>query len=50
MSDPKSVRAPESESGAVKTLPDLPDDALIIVPVRNVVLHAYANPHRAILR
>jgi ATP-dependent Lon protease len=38
MSDPKSVRARESEPGAVQTLPDLPEDALIIVPVRSFVL------------
>jgi ATP-dependent Lon protease len=38
MSDPKSVRAPETESRATQTLPDLPDDALIIVPVRSFVL------------
>jgi ATP-dependent Lon protease len=36
MSDPKSMRAPES--GTTQTLPDLPDDALIIVPVRSFVL------------
>jgi ATP-dependent Lon protease len=38
MSDSQSARASESESGTVKPLPDLPDDALIIVPVRSFVL------------
>jgi ATP-dependent Lon protease len=38
MSDPQSVRAREAETTAAPGLPDLPDDALIIVPVRSFVL------------
>ncbi|MGE0117967.1 MAG: endopeptidase La [Dongiaceae bacterium] len=34
----KLVRAPESESGSEQRLPELPEDALIIVPVRGFVL------------
>jgi ATP-dependent Lon protease len=38
MSDPESLRARESESGSAPRVPDLPADALIIVPVRSFVL------------
>ncbi|MGH6928298.1 MAG: LON peptidase substrate-binding domain-containing protein, partial [Dongiaceae bacterium] len=38
MSDPQSVRARESDTASAPSLPDLPEDALIIVPVRSFVL------------
>jgi ATP-dependent Lon protease len=38
MNDMKLVRAPESESGSEQRLPELPDDALIVIPVRGFVL------------
>jgi ATP-dependent Lon protease len=38
MSDVESVRARESETPSAPSLPDLPEDALVIVPVRNFVL------------
>ncbi len=38
MSDLESLRARESETASAPSLPDLPEDALVIVPVRSFVL------------